>query len=203
MKCNIRFIVAASAFLIALPGVVYAGDAVRDIAIPSITSAYTNGSKSYMLALNDDPSSQKNGNAIQPSPQAAEFEPPMFSRSNAHKYLGLSTLALVVATALAPKPEEDATTQAQLDEQKSSTHAKLGRAAATLAAATVTSGLLAHWDDFHLEDGWADPDNMHAMLGTAGALAMLYAVSKAPAEGHAGMGMAGGIAMGGAIKLTW
>lgn len=207
MKCNVRFQnIAASACLAALSGMAYAGDAAQDIAIPSIASTYTNSSKSYMLALNDADAAQKKTSATASVTQATEFEPPMFSGSNAHKYLGLGTLALVVATALAPKPPEiegRAATQAELDAQESSNHAKLGRASAALAAATVTTGLLAHWDDFHLEDGWTDPDNMHALLGTAGALAMLYAVSKAPGGGHAGMGMAGGVAMGVAIKLTW
>lgn len=206
MKCNVSFRnMVASACLAAISGMVYADDTVQEIAIPSMASAYTNGSKFYLLALNDADVAQKQASAA-PAIQTAEFEPPMFSGSNAHKYLGLGTLALVVATAIAPKPAEvegRAPTQAELDAQKSSTHAKLGRAAATLAAATVTSGLLAHWDDFHVEDGWTDPDNMHALLGTAGALAMLYAVSKAPGGGHAGVGMAGGVAMGVAVKLTW
>lgn len=206
MKCNDRFInIAASACLVVLSGMVYADDTVQDIAIPSIASTYTNGSKSYMLALNDADAAQKQASAA-PVIQATEFEPPMFSGSNAHKYLGLGTLALVVATAIAPKPPEvegRALTQTDINAQNSSAHAKLGRAAAAMAAATVTTGLLAHWDDFHLEDGWTDPDNMHALLGTAGALAMLYAVSQAPGGGHAGVGMAGGVAMGVAIKLTW
>jgi len=202
MKCNIRFIIIASACLMALQGVVYAGESAQDIAIPSITSAYTNGSKSYMLALNEVSSSPQKEGAVNAA-QAAEFEPATFSGSNAHKYLGLGTLAMVVATALAPKPSEDAVTQAQKDEQESSMHARFGRAAAALAAATVTTGLLAHWDDFHFEDGLSDPDNMHALLGTVGALAMLAAVSQAPEGGHAGIGAAGGVAMAVAVKLTW
>ena len=206
MKCNARLKnIAASACLAALSGMAHADDTVQGIAIPSLAGTYTNGSKSYMLALNDADAAQKKTNAA-PAIQTTEFEPPMFSGSNAHKYLGLGTLALVVATAIAPKPaevEHRTPTQAELDAQESSTHAKLGRAAAVLAAATVTTGLLAHWDDFHLEDGWTDPDNLHALLGTAGALAMLMAVSQAPEGGHAGTGMAGGVAMGVAIKLTW
>ncbi len=204
MECKNRNIVA-SICMAALSGMAYAGNTVQDIAIPSITSPYTHGGKSYMLTSNDAGAARKQASAA-PAIQAAEFEPPIFSGSNAHKYLGLGTLALVIATAIAPKPpevEDRAPTQAEIDAQKSSTHAKLGRAAAAMAAATVTTGLLAHWGDFHLEDGWADPDNMHAMLGTAGALAMLYAVSKAPGGGHAGMGLAGGVAMGVAVKLTW
>lgn len=205
MKCNVRFRnIAASACLVAISGMAYADNGVQDAAIPSLASTYTNGSKSYMLALND--AAPRETSAAVPVAQAAEFEPPIFTGSNVHKYLGLGTLAFVAATVLAPKPAEiegRAPTQAELDSQKSSTHAKLGRAAAAFAAATVTTGLLAHWDDFHLEDGWTDPDNMHALLGTAGALAMLYAVSQAPGGGHAGAGMAGGVAMGVAIKLTW
>jgi len=207
MKCLVSLRnIAASACLMALPGMVYADNIMQNIAIPSITSNYTHGSKSYMLALNDADAAQKQTVAAGAASQNANFEPSMFSGSNVHKYLGLTTLALVVATALAPKPpevEDRALTQAELDAQKSSNHAKLGRAAATMAAATVTTGLIEHWDDFHVEDGWTDPDNLHAMLGTAGALAMLYAVSKAPGGGHGGMGMAGGVAMGIAIKLTW
>lgn len=205
MKRNVRFKnIVAGICMAALAGTVHADDTVQDIAIPSIASTYTNSSKSYMLALNE-------GNATKvqvamPVAPIAEFEPPMFSGSNAHKYLGLGTLALVVATAILPKPPEvegRALTQAEIDAQNSSTHAKLGRATAAMAAATVATGLLAHWDDFHLEDGMSDPDNLHAILGTAGALAMLYAVSQAPGGGHGGMGMAGGVAMAVAIKITW
>lgn len=150
MKCKLRYMnIVVSACLAVLSEMSYANDVTRDVAIPSLASPYTDGSKSYMLALNDIGAAKEPAGSISTRPRA-EFEPPMFSRSNAHKYLGLSTLALVVATALAPKPEGDAHTQAQLDEQKSSTHAKLGRAAATLAAATVMSGLLAHWGDIHV-----------------------------------------------------
>lgn len=76
-----------------------------------------------------------------------------------------------------------------------------------MAAFTVTDGLLTHWDDFHLEDGFSDPDNLHVMLGTVGAAMMLYAVnksanSKVPVS-HAGIAELGGVAMAVAVKLTW
>ena len=207
MKCYLRFIsIAASACLVALPGMAHASDNLLQVEIPSLSDKYTQGSKSYMLAMNDAETPSQNMAGNTQASQAAEFEPPLFSGSNAHKYLGLGTLALVVATAIAPKPAEvegAAPTQAQLDEQNSSAHAKLGRAAATFAAATAVSGLLTHWDDFHLEDGWSDPDNLHALLGAAGALAMMAAVNQAPDGGHAGVGMAGGVGMAIAIKLTW
>ena len=207
MKCNVRFRnIAAGVCLAALSGIACAADAVKEVAIPSLASPYTNGSKSYMLALNDAAVAPKQTSVAAPVAQPAEFEPSMFSGSKVHQYLGLGTLALVAATVVAPKPpevEDRAPTQAELDAQDSSTHAKLARAAGAMAAATVASGLLTHWDDFHMEDGWTDPDNMHVLLGTAGALAMLYAVSKAPGGGHAGAGMAGGAAMVVAVKLTW
>lgn len=178
----------------------FAGSGTQDIEFPGVSSRYTDKSKSYMLALKDDSSTNK---AIaNTGVQSTKFEPALFSGSNVHKYLGLGTLALVVATAAAPKPGEG-TSSAQIEEQNSSLHAKLGTAAAFMAAATVTSGLLTHWDDFHLEDGLTDPDNLHVLLGTVGAMAMLYAVSAAPDTQHAGMGVAGGVAMGLAIKLTW
>lgn len=206
MKCNVRLTnLAAGACLAALSGMAHAVDPAQDIAIPSLAGTYTNGSRSYLLALNDADVAQEKAGAS-PVSQAEQFEPATFSGSNAHKYLGLGTLGLVVATVIAPKPAEiegRAPTQAELDAQESSTHARLGRATAALATATVVSGLLAHWDDFHLEDGWTDPDNLHALLGAAGALAMLAAVSQAPEGGHAGAGMAGGAAMAVAIKLTW
>lgn len=177
--------------------------------LPTAASSYFNkhnfsDSRSYLLAQNEVPTAKSQDEISVTSFE--KFEPPLFTGSNAHKFLGVGTLALVIATAVAPKPpevEDRAPTQAELDAQKSSSHAKLGRAAATLAVATVATGLLYHWDDFHLEDGLFDPDNQHALLGAAGALAMLYAISKAPDEGHAGMGIAGGAAMAVAIKLTW
>ncbi len=187
----------------------HASEAVFEPELPTVASSYFNkhnfsNYRPYLLAQNEVPTAKSQDEISVTSFE--KFNPPLFTGSNAHKFLGVGTLALVIATAVAPKPpevEDRAPTQAELDAQKSSSHAKLGRAAATLAVATVATGLLYHWDDFHLEDGLFDPDNQHALLGAAGALAMLYAISKAPDEGHAGMGIAGGAAMAVAIKLTW
>lgn len=211
MKCNVRLKnIAAGICLAALSGMAYAGDPVQDIAIPSLSSTYTNGSKSYMLALNDADVAQEKARAI-PVNQAAQFEPATFSGSNAHKYMGLTTVALAGLTMLTapgegceqncPPPSQ------QPPRQTHGTHANLARAAAFMAAATVTTGLLAHWDDFHVEDGWTDPDNMHAMLGAGGALLMMYAVNKSAKSSvptsHAAMAELGAAAMVVAIKLTW
>ena len=83
----------------------------------------------------------------------------------------------------------------------------MARLTVGLAAATVATGLLAHWDDFHFEDGITDPDNLHALLGTAGMLTMAYAVGHAAdpsnGKGHAGKAIAGAVLMAAAIKITW
>jgi hypothetical protein len=207
-KSNFNIIVTGIC-IAAMASIAHAAEPALNLELPTAASMYTRDtrfmdSRRYMLAMNEGEAVKGQADILASPP--VKFEPPLFTGSNAHKYLGLGTLALVIATIIAPKPpevEDRAPTQAELDTQNSSSHAKLGRAAATMAAATVATGLLVHWNDFHLEDGLSDPDNQHALLGTAGALAMLYAVSKAPGEGHAGIGMAGGAAMAVAIKLTW
>jgi len=209
MRNNNFDLAAAGICFVLLSITAHAQEPAIDPGLVTVSNWYASNSRSmdnhyYQLALNDD-AAAKESEGI-PAIRPTGFEPPLFTGSKAHQYLGLGTLALVVATAIAPKPPEiegRPPTQAELDAQKSSSHAKLGRAAATMAAATVATGLLVHWDDFHLEDGLSDPDNQHALLGTAGALAILYAVAKAPGEGHAGKGIAGGAAMAVAIKLTW
>lgn len=211
MKCNVSFRnMAASVCLAALSGVAYADGAMQEIAIPSLSSSYTNGSKSYMLALNEADAAQKRASAT-PVTQATEFKPPMFSGSNTHKYMGLTTVALAGLTMLTA-PGEGCETNCpppsqQPKRQTNGTHAKLAKAAAFMAAATLTTGVLNHWDDFHMEDGWTDPDNMHVMLGTAGALLMMYAVNKSAKSSvptsHAAMAELGAAAMVVAIKLTW
>lgn len=200
--------IAAGICLASFSGWVIADTAVSDVTKLSPTSMYSQNPQSYMLALNEAApmDSQANDATIEAaaklSAQSAEFEPPFFSGSNAHKYMGLGTLILVAATAMTA-PEEDEGPTVSTQSRTQGTHQSLGRLTAAMAAATVTSGLLTHWDDFHLEDGIADPDNLHVLLGTLGAIAMLNAVSKAPGNGHPGTGIAGGIAMGAAIKLTW
>lgn len=205
MRLKFRFNnIAAILCLAAFSASAYAGEATLNLEFPSpayTASSFSSNLQPFMLALNEATTT----GALSTS-RKAEFEPPFFTGSNLHKYLGLGTVALAIATAIAPKPpeiEDRLPTPAEVSAQDSSTHAKLGRATAAMAAATVTSGLISHWDDFYLEDGITDPDNLHALLGAAGSLAIMYAVSKAPGEGHAGKGIFGGIAMGVAVKLTW
>jgi hypothetical protein len=76
-----------------------------------------------------------------------------------------------------------------------------------MAAATVMTGLVVHWNDIQWEDPFTDPDKLHARLGTAGALMMIYAVNKSAHStvptNHAGIAELGALAMIVAIKLTW
>lgn len=141
---------------------------------------------------------------------APAFKPPLFTGSDAHKYLGLGTLVLLGLTA-ATSPhddcEHDCAAGTSHRQTSGTTHTRLARATAAMAAATVTTGLIVHWDDFHLKDGWSDPDNQHVALGLAGSMLLMYAVNKSmhssvPTQ-HAGFAELGGAAMAVAIKLTW
>jgi len=209
MKRNAMINIFASMCLLALSGIANGAETLPDSDILSGTSIYTQQSRSYILALNeknvvfaqaDTPSTTVMDSL---STQQPEFEPPFFSGSNAHKYMGLATVALVGLTAITAPDDDDEGPTPSTTSRTQGTHQSLGRAAAVMAAATVTSGLWTHWDDFHIEDGFADPDNLHVMLGALGALAMMNAVSTAPGDGHPGSGMLGGAAMAVAIKLTW
>lgn len=213
MKPNVRFKhIAAAICMATLAGTAYAGDMALNLDLPSATSPYTRhspylDSKPYLLALNEGAPTK--AQVAMPVTPAAEFEPPLFSGSNAHKYLGLGTVLFVGLTALTAPGEgcETACPPQPARQTSGTSHTRFARTAAALAAATVTTGLLYHWDDFHLEDGFSDPDNQHALLGATGALLMLYAVNKsaksAVPTSHAGTAELGGVLMAVAIKITW
>ncbi|MBI3902548.1 MAG: hypothetical protein HY306_06340 [Nitrosomonadales bacterium] len=187
--------IVVAACAMAFSGTTHADESALNLALPSDT-IFTAPARGYVLASNDDGNAKARVNTA--APVRTEFKEPTLTGNKVHQYLGLGTLALVGLTAMTAPDGEDKKT-------KSTTgiHPTLGRAAAAMAAATVTTGLLYHSKDIHLEDGLSDPDNMHAMLAGAGALAMLYAISRAPNSGHSGAGVMGGIAMGVAVKLTW
>jgi hypothetical protein len=182
----------------------FAADRALDLSLPAATAQ----PKSFMLASNDT-ADVAAANVIAPAPAAA-FDEPWLSGDKLHQYMGWTTLALVAGAAFtAPEGCEGAAcaTAPQQARQTNGAHAKIAKAAAFMAAATVTSGLIDHWDDFHMEDGFTDPDNLHAMLGTAGALMMMYAVNKSANStvpvSHGGIAELGGVAMAVAVKLTW
>lgn len=113
---------------------------------------------------------------------------PWYERNNLHKYLGLGTIALTALTIVSPKKENGP-------------HEYFAIGAAALGAASVGTGVYAHWDD--IEASWRNPDMQHAAIGTVGALAMLAAVAKGGEGGHAGLGILGAVGMVVAVKLAW
>jgi hypothetical protein len=150
-----------------------------------------------------------NSTAATSASAAPPFKPPWLTGSDVHKYLGLGTLLAVGLTAATAPGEGGKNAAASTTPRPTSgiTHTRAARTAATLAGATVATGLLVHWDDFHLKDGIRDPDNQHVFLGLIGAGLMLYAVNKSmksavPTQ-HSVYAEIGGAAMAVAVKLTW
>ncbi|MGB8516934.1 MAG: hypothetical protein WCD45_03500 [Gallionella sp.] len=207
MKLNSSFKLKsrlAGLCMLAASGAACAEDAALNLSLPPEAKA----AHSFLLASNDSTSANLPPSVTHSTP-TAEFEPPMFSGDKLHQYMGLATVVLAGLTAVtAPSSGCEgvcpATTQPR---QTNGTHAQLGKAAGAMAVATVVSGLIDHWDDFHFEDGFSDPDNLHALLGAAGALTMAYAVNKSANSttpvSHAGVAELGALAMVVAIKLTW
>lgn len=208
MQRNHRFNkLAAGAVLLAWAGLGQAQENVLDLSMPA--QKYVKNAGSFMLAANETDVLVKKESVHVASTPKQEFEPPLLSGSNTHLALGLATIAAAVATAItAPEEGCESNCPAVLPPRDvNGTHAQLAKATVALAAATVASGVLVHWDDFHLEDGFTDPDNLHALLGITGAAMMAYAVnlsaaSSVPVE-HAGLAELGALGMVVAIKLTW
>ena len=208
--------IAAGICLATLSGMVCADDTSMNLELPTAASFYTHNLQSlksgsfnppaYLLAANEGDAVKEQA-GVTPVTPAAEFEPPWMSGRKAHQYLGLGTVLLAGLTAMAAPGDEEGVSSTQPRQTSGTTHTRLARATAAMAAATVITGLLYHWDDFHLEDGFTDPDNLHVMLASAGALLMLYAVDKSAKStvptSHAGTAELGAAAMVVAIKLTW
>ena len=167
------------------------------------------GHESVMLAANETYAPTQNTSTPDVSPVAQlAYQPPLLTGSNAHMYLGLATIVAAVATAAtAPGSCDQNCPNPAPPRDVSGTHAQLAKATVGLAAATITTGLLVHWDDFYLEDGITDPDNLHVLLGVSGAALMAYAVNKSmnsPVKvSHSGMAELGTAIMLVGIKLTW
>ncbi len=141
-------------------------------------------------------------------PAQPSFEPPLVSGSNIHLVLGLSTIAAAAATAAtAPEGCEHNCPNPPPPRETNGTHAKLAKTTIALAAATIASGLVTHWDDFALADGLTDPDNLHVLFGITGAALMAYAVNKSANStsqvSHAGIAELGALGMLVGIKMTW
>lgn len=205
---GIKFAGAAALCLAAWSGAAWAQE--QAVELPRLTSEYVKDHASFKLAANEpEMLVKKQGSAAPTAKQTgAEFEPALFTGSNVHKYLGIATVAAAAATFVTHRhPCEGVNCGPQPPRNTHNTHANFGKATAVLAAATVASGLLAHWDDFNLEDGLSDPDNQHVLLGVSGAALMAYAINKSARStvptSHAGMAELGALGMIVAIKLTW
>ncbi len=136
------------------------------------------------------------------------FKKPVFTENDLHMYLGLGSMAMgILAAVSAGDAEGD-------PDLLNTVHYTAAKASWQLGAAAVGTGLWAHWDDFHLEDGLLDRDNLHVILGTLGVIGYYLAVKQAvddyndpnvgwPNESHSNAGMLGGAAMLTAIVITW
>ncbi len=202
---RINLMGAAALGLAALSVTAYAQEAEFDV--PLASSPYVRDYEAFKLAAADDAETAvKKSVGTASASGNAEFKPASFTGSDAHKYLGLATIVGAALTALTA-PEECETNCSQTPRQTNGTHAKLAKATVAMAAATIISGVLVHWDDIHFADGIRDPDNLHVLLGVTGAALMMYAVNKsknsAVPVSHAGIAELGALSMVAAIKITW
>lgn len=206
MKINLRpWQLVAGVFFATLSGTGNTAEPPLDLT-PSGGRFYTADTKSFMLARNDTDSikAQTNTKTTTVSP-ATEFTPPAISGSKLHQYFGISTIALAALTALTHPSECEGNNCPPRD--VNGTHGNLAKATVAMAAATIATGLYAHWHDISLEEGLSDPDNLHVLLAGTGALLLAYAAnlsanSSVPVN-HAGIAEAGVLGMVVAVKLTW
>ena len=117
------------------------------------------------------------------------YEERLITANKLHKYLGIGSLGAAILTGAMPKEEDGA-------------HEAFGKTAAALGIGAVITGLIFHWEEIDLGNGFGDPDNLHLALTSLGALGMASAASTAP-EAHGGLGAAGAISMAIGIKMVW
>jgi len=183
-----------------------------------LTAAQAQDNKPYMLSefnisadsidssllLADSSAPRRAGSTVPNIPDSA-FEKPAFTQNNLHMYLGLASLGFGALTAITAPDGYD-------PDLLNSVHYKAAKASWQFGAAAIGTGLWSHWDDFHVEDGLLDRDNLHVILGTLGVVGYYLAVKGAvdqynnngyPSKEHASKGIFGGAAMLTAIVLTW
>lgn len=201
----IESICAAALCMAALQGTAVAQD--QPVELPGLSDAYVKDKEAFRLAVNEAAAQSKEQEGAAPA-KPAEYESPLFTGSKVHQYLGIATIAAAAGTFLTHfHPCEAPNCGPQPPRKTNGPHANLGKATAILALATVASGVISHWDDFHAEDGIKDPDNQHVLLGVTGAVLMAYAINKSARStvptSHAAVAELGAITMVTAIKLTW
>lgn len=215
MRSSIRMV---GVVLALVAGIAHANEPVLEVGVSKDDPLLRNAGQpasSYLLAQNDTgaagaaPAAPNGAAAV--SAQPAPFKEPIFTLNKTHKFLGLSTIAAAAATMLTAPGEACETNCPPPSQQgprnRTGTHAKLARATVALATATIVTGILAHWDDIHLDNGITDPDNLHALLGITGAFLMEKAVNKSAGSAvpvaHAGEAELGALLMVVGIKMVW
>ncbi|MDQ6977111.1 MAG: hypothetical protein Q9M75_03260 [Ghiorsea sp.] len=159
------------------------------------------------LLLADNTVYSPSSRAATPNIPDSAFEKPMITANQTHMYLGLASMAFGALAGISAPDGYD-------PDLLNTVHFKAAKASWQLGAAAIGTGLWTHWDDFHLEDGIFDRDNLHVLLGTLGVVGYYLAVKGAvdeyndpnigyPSSDHASKGIFGGAAMITAIALTW
>ena len=198
-----RHLIALS-FVVFLPGLAQAQGAEDQVLLQELDFNIDLSSADIVLAANSSKSAYR---TVVPNVPDSAFRKPSITENNIHEYLGLASLAMGGLAALTVPETYD-------PDLLNSVHYKAAKLSWQLGAAAVASGLYAHWDDFYLEDGLLDRDNLHALLGLVGTLGYYLAVSSAvdeynnsvgryPSTSHAKYGIGGGASMFLAIGLTW
>jgi len=144
----------------------------------------SNAAEPLMLASSDDSSM-----TTMATDTTNIYKERLITANKLHKYMGIGSIGAALLTTVMPKEEDGA-------------HEALGKTAAALGVGAVITGLIFHWDDFDLSNGFSDPDNLHLALTTLGTLGFVTAVGEAPA-GHAGPGLGGAVSMAIGIKMVW
>jgi len=114
----------------------------------------------------------------------------LITANKLHKYLGIGSLGAALITGIMPKEE-------------GGPHEAFGQTAAALGIGAVITGLIFHWDEIDLSNGFSDPDNLHLALTTLGTLGYVAAVGEAPDGGHVSPGVGGAVSMAIGIKMVW
>lgn len=212
MRSSIKLV---GIFLALVAGLAHASEPVLEVGVSKDDPIFQSAgqpSTAYLLAQADTGVTAGSAPAAAPggNPQPEQpFEEPIFTLNKTHKFLGISTIAAAALTMLTAPGEgcETNCTAQQAPRNRTGTHAKMARATVALATATIITGIMAHWDDIHLDNGITDPDNLHALLGITGAILMEKAVNKSAGSpvpvSHAAQAELGALLMVVGIKMVW
>ena len=200
--------IAVLAMLIVSITTAAAQDSNNNILLADLNLNIEDMSSTFLLADNNATSVARR--SVTPNIPDSAFEKPAITWNQTHMYLGLASMTMAGITGLTASTVGTDNGTANL---KSNVHVVAAKAAWQLGALAIGTGLWTHWDDFHLEDGLLDRDNLHVLLGTLGVIGYYMAVNSAVNDyntnsgsvttDHASYGILGGAAMITGIALTW